>query len=100
MTEAILQKRALPAGMSGYYFTVSHSVQWWDILDRLAAAMHARGLVDEPTTKVWPSDAFAAEALGVPINFAHSMWDSRYDCPTSFFPSLAIYEYRLLCAQG
>ena len=40
--------------------------------------MHARGLVDELTTKVWPSDAFAAEALGVPADFAHTMWDSRY----------------------
>ncbi|KAJ5873545.1 uncharacterized protein N7473_013418 [Penicillium subrubescens] len=76
LTEAILQKRALPACQSGYYFTVSHSVRWWDILDRLAAAMHARVLVDEPTTKIWPSDAFAAESLGVPVNFAHSIWDS------------------------
>ena len=40
--------------------------------------MHARGLVDELTTKAWPSDAFAAEALGVPADFAHTMWDSRY----------------------
>ncbi|KAJ5449578.1 uncharacterized protein N7458_006027 [Penicillium daleae] len=76
LTEAILQKRALPAGMSGYYFTVSHSVRWWDILDRLAEAMHARGLVDGPTTRVWPSDSFAAEALGVPVKFARSIWDS------------------------
>lgn len=43
--------------------------------------MHVRGVVDEPTAKVWPSDSFAAEALGVPVNFAHSMWDSRYVCP-------------------
>lgn len=78
LTEAILQKRALPACSDGYYFIVSHTVRWWDILDRLAVVMHARGLVDEPTTKVWPSDAFAAEALGVPADFAHSMWDSRY----------------------
>jgi hypothetical protein len=63
--------------MSGYYFTVSHSVRWWDILDRLAEAMHARGLVDGPTTRVWPSDSFAAEALGVPVKFARSIWDSR-----------------------
>ncbi|CEO58418.1 hypothetical protein PMG11_03145 [Penicillium brasilianum] len=76
MAEAILQKRALPAGMSGYYFTVSHSVRWWDLLDHLAAAMHARGLVDEPTTEVWPSNAFAAEALGVSVDFAHSIWNS------------------------
>lgn len=44
--------------------------------------MHARGLVDEPTTKIWPSDAFASESLGVPVNFAHSMWDSRYVSPS------------------
>ncbi|KAJ5808690.1 hypothetical protein N7474_009959 [Penicillium riverlandense] len=76
LMEAILQRKQLPTGEQGYYFTVSHAVAWWDILDRLAVAMHARGLVNEPTTKVWPSDEVAAESLGVPIKFAHSMWNS------------------------
>lgn len=78
LAEAILQKRTLPACLDGYYFVAAHSVRWWDILDRLAVAMHARGLVDELTTKVWPSGAFAAAALGVSADFVHSMWDSRY----------------------
>ncbi|KAJ5491645.1 hypothetical protein N7539_003212 [Penicillium diatomitis] len=76
IVEAVLQKRALPAGTSGYYFTVSHSARWWEILDRLAIAMHNRGLVDEPTAKTWPDDAFAAEALDLPVNLTLTMWDS------------------------
>lgn len=83
--------------MSGYYFTVSHSVRWWDLLDHLAAAMHARGLVDEPTTEVWPSNAFAAEALGVPVDFAHSIWNSRYVSPSVFPSSTPTRDVRGFC---
>ncbi|KAJ5166464.1 uncharacterized protein N7482_005245, partial [Penicillium canariense] len=75
LTEAILQQKDLPTGRDGYYFIVSHTVRWWDILEHLAAAMHARGLVTEPTVKVWPNDEFMEEALGVPANMAHTVWD-------------------------
>ncbi|EPS26122.1 hypothetical protein POX_c04505 [Penicillium oxalicum] len=76
LVEAVLQKRALPAGTSGYYFTVSHPARWWEILDQLAIALHARGLVDEPTTKIWPSDTVSGAALEFPANGSQPMWDS------------------------
>lgn len=76
LVKAILREEKLPTGYEGYYFTVSHRVHWWDILDRLARALHASGLVKEPTTQVWPSDEVAAGVLGVPKEFAHSIWDS------------------------
>lgn len=52
-------------------------VPWWDILERLAARLHARGLVDSQELDVWPSDDVLAEAVGVPVKFAYSMWNSR-----------------------
>jgi hypothetical protein len=52
-------------------------VPWWDILERLAARLYARGLVDSLDLDVWPSDEVLAEAVGVPVKFAYSMWNSR-----------------------
>lgn len=45
-------------------------------MDRLAANLHARGLVATEYAKIWPSDEMAAESVGVPVKFAHSMWNS------------------------
>lgn len=77
LIEAIFLGKELPVGENGHYFLVSHVVSWWDIMDRLAANLHARGLVTTASTKVWPSDEMAAESVGVPTRFAHSMWNSR-----------------------
>ncbi|PYI03964.1 hypothetical protein BO78DRAFT_321520, partial [Aspergillus sclerotiicarbonarius CBS 121057] len=76
LVEAILREEIIPVGEEGYYFIVSNSISWWDIVDRLAVALHARGMVAEPIATVWPSDEMAADALGVPVKFAHSMWNS------------------------
>ena len=73
---SVLKGQQLPTGHEGYYFTTSHRVSWWDILSHLAEALYARGLVDSPVTHVWPNDAAAAEALGVPEAYAHSIWNS------------------------
>ena len=79
LLERILRKQPLPVGEDGYYFAVAHHFRWWDALDRLAAVLHARGLVVEPTTQVWRSDEIAAEALGgMPIGFMHMIWNSEY----------------------
>ncbi|KAJ5995600.1 hypothetical protein N7481_002577 [Penicillium waksmanii] len=76
LIEAIFLGKKLPAGEDGHYFLVSHVVSWWDIMDRLAANLHERGLVTTASTKVWPSDEMAAESVGVPTRFAHSIWNS------------------------
>lgn len=73
---AILYKDDIPSGANGYYFVVSHRVTWWDILEHMAKALHARGLVQEPAVEVWESDDQAGNALGVPAKFAHSIFNA------------------------
>lgn len=77
LTKTILRKEQLPSGKDGYYFVTARSVYWWDILDGLAVALHARGLVTEPTTRVWPSDEVAGEAFGVPAQYAQSIFNAQ-----------------------
>lgn len=74
--EAIVRKEELPSGKQGYFFTATHFVPWWDIMERLAVLLHARGLVDDPSTEVWPNDEIAGTALGVPARFSRSMWNA------------------------
>lgn len=78
LAEALIQQKNVPTRKEGYYMVLSHSTSWWDILDVLAKRLHARGFVDEPTTYVWPSDELAAEAFEMPIQFAHSIFNSGY----------------------
>ena len=74
--QKILQKEAIPSGTEGYYFALAHDLQWWEVLDRLAIALKARGLVTDSKTEVWPSDEFAAESFGVPVAFVQALWNS------------------------
>ncbi|CAJ2501453.1 Uu.00g043060.m01.CDS01 [Anthostomella pinea] len=74
LVEKIIRKEQLPSGEDGYYFAVAHSTHWWDILDHLALALHARGLA-EPATHIWPSEEMAAQSLGVPVDYARSIWN-------------------------
>ena len=67
--QKILQKETIPSGTDGYYFALAHDLIWWDVLDRLAAVLHARGLVTDRKVREWPSDEFAAEVLGLPVPF-------------------------------
>ncbi|KAI0911677.1 hypothetical protein F4823DRAFT_281942 [Ustulina deusta] len=75
--EKILQGEKLPSGELGYYFSVAHEVGWWAIAQALAIALHNRGLVTEPTAKIWPSEDMAAEALGLPRQFVRLMHTAR-----------------------
>ena len=74
----ILQQEALPSGEEGYYFALAHDLYSWEVLDHLAVALHARGLVSEPKTEIWPSDEAAAKSLGVPVQFLQTLWNSGY----------------------
>jgi hypothetical protein len=73
LTEKILQRIPIPSGKDGYYFALAHTVNWWDIMEGLAKALYARGLVEEPKTKLWPSDDVAADYLGFPRMFVRAM---------------------------
>ncbi|KAL9609303.1 MAG: hypothetical protein Q9167_005921 [Letrouitia subvulpina] len=74
--QKILKKEAIPNGTEGYYFAVAHELHWWEVLDRLAVALNARGLVTDTKTQLWPSDEVAAETLGVPVQFVQTLWNS------------------------
>ncbi|KAF2664223.1 NAD(P)-binding protein [Microthyrium microscopicum] len=73
LTERILQGTPIPSGKDGYYFAIAHTVGWWEIMDGLAKALYARGLVEEPKTPFWPSDEVAADYLGFPRMFLRAM---------------------------
>lgn len=51
MVEKILRKETLPNGTEGYYFALAHDLFWWEVLDQLAVALNARGLVTESKTQ-------------------------------------------------
>lgn len=72
----ILQKAALPSDTEGYYLARAHDLHWWEVLDYLAVGLHARGLVTDPKTQLWPSDEAAVEALGAPVPFVQPLWNS------------------------
>lgn len=67
----------IPNGTKGYYVAIAHEMSRWETLDRLAAAMKARGLVSSSETQVWKSDEEAAEATGVPAMFVDIFFNSR-----------------------
>ncbi|KFY33332.1 hypothetical protein V495_08327 [Pseudogymnoascus sp. VKM F-4514 (FW-929)] len=66
LVENIVQGVPTPSGDKGYYFGVSHTIDWWETTQCIAEALHARGLVAEPKVQIWPSDEMAAEYLGFP----------------------------------
>ncbi|KAL9071885.1 MAG: hypothetical protein Q9157_005311 [Trypethelium eluteriae] len=76
LTERILQKEPILSGEKGYYFPISHRTHWWAVVERLAKALHARGLVMEPKPEVWPSDDIAAEYLGFPRRYIRAIGTS------------------------
>ncbi|KAJ5553466.1 hypothetical protein N7494_002844 [Penicillium frequentans] len=79
LVQAILQGEKLPTDKDAYFFVVSHVLPWWDILDRLAETLYARGLVTTAETEVWPSNEVLSEAVGVPAKWAYSMWNAGTD---------------------
>jgi hypothetical protein len=76
LVEAILQRKKLPTDKDAYFFVVSHVLPWWNILDRLAERLYARGLITTAETEVWPSNEFLSDAVGVPAKWAYSMWNA------------------------
>ncbi|KAI4863797.1 NAD(P)-binding protein [Hypoxylon rubiginosum] len=88
LIEKILQKENIPKGEDGYYFVIAHRAPWWAIMQRLAEALYARGLVDEPKTQIWPSYDVAAESLGFPRVYMKAIG-------TSSGQLVAVNAYRL-----
>ncbi|TEA21308.1 hypothetical protein C8034_v007726 [Colletotrichum sidae] len=76
ITEKILLEEPVPSGKKGYYFVHSHFASWWSVMQRIAEAMHARGLVTQSSPVVWPDDDTAAESLGFPRQFLRAMVSS------------------------
>lgn len=77
LLEKIVQNDAPAGGENGYYFAVAHEIHWWPTLDRMAAALHSRGLVQQRSTQMWPNDEEAAEAYGLPGLFVQMIFNSR-----------------------
>ena len=75
--ENILQKVPIPTDDKGYYFAIVHRIPLWDVVQRIADALYARGLVAEPKVEVWPSDDMAAEYLGYPRQFVRHIGTAR-----------------------
>jgi len=78
MVEKILLKDPIPNGENGYYFVKAHEVQWWEMLDRLAVRLEARGLATDSTVRFWSDEKTAAKVLGVPEQFVSILWSSTY----------------------
>ncbi|MCJ1329775.1 hypothetical protein MMC10_006455 [Thelotrema lepadinum] len=79
LVDKIIRKETLPSGKEGYYFALAHDIVWRETLDRLVAALNARGLIKDSHIEDWPSDGFAAEALGVPKGFVQAFWNAGDD---------------------
>ncbi|KAM0201465.1 hypothetical protein ACHAQI_011257 [Fusarium lateritium] len=62
-----------------YFFGVAHREHWWKVMDGLAKGLYSRGLVTEPTAKIWPNYDMAAECLGFPRKFIAAMCMSNGD---------------------
>jgi dTDP-4-dehydrorhamnose reductase len=77
LVEKIIQKEPIPSGEGGYYFAMAHRGSWWDIMQRIAESLHARGLVARPSAVPWPSYDLAAQRLGFPAPYVRAMATSR-----------------------
>ncbi|KAH8647953.1 hypothetical protein BX600DRAFT_518354 [Xylariales sp. PMI_506] len=75
LAEGLNRGDELPSCDKGFYYPVADAARWWNILDRMAVALHSRGLVQEPNVHTWPSDEVAAKSLGLPVQFIHIVWN-------------------------
>jgi len=76
----------IPNGKKGYYFSLAHDLYLWEVLDHLALALKARGLVTDAKTEIYPDDEAAAKSLGVPVWF--KIWVGGYVTFSVFFSLL------------
>ncbi|CRG90930.1 hypothetical protein PISL3812_07977 [Talaromyces islandicus] len=79
LLEKCLRKEPIPTGDRGYYFAMAHRAPWWEVMQRLAKGLYARGLVSEPDVHTWPSDKMAAEYLQLPLLYIRPMGTSSGD---------------------
>jgi hypothetical protein len=73
IVENVLRQEPIPSGDKGYYFAVAHRVPWWRTMDSLAEHLYRRGLVVEPTPRIWPTYEMAADCLGFPAKYVRAM---------------------------
>ncbi|KAL4778429.1 hypothetical protein BJX76DRAFT_143798 [Aspergillus varians] len=74
--ETLLQDEPLPSDKEGYYFALAHDIFFGDVLDHLAIALKARGLVTDSEARIYPNNKVASELLGVPEQFVTALWNS------------------------
>jgi hypothetical protein len=79
LTTKMLQKKSIPSGSHGYYFAFTHRSPYWAVMDRIAVALHARGLIPDASVKTWPSYKMAAEAMQLPELYLSGMCMSAGD---------------------
>ncbi|CAH0054038.1 unnamed protein product, partial [Clonostachys solani] len=78
LIEKILEGADLPSGKQGYYFPIAHRFSWWDVLDRIAKVLEARGLVKDGELREWPSYDVAAEGLALPAAVIPRLYVTEY----------------------
>ncbi|KIL88128.1 hypothetical protein FAVG1_08205 [Fusarium avenaceum] len=69
LVNKIVNQESIAIDNDRYFFVVAHREHWWKVMDKIAKNLHARGLVTEPTPKIWPNYDIAAESLGFPRKF-------------------------------
>ncbi|VUC29400.1 unnamed protein product [Clonostachys rosea] len=90
LIEKILEGADLPSGKQGYYFPIAHRFSWWDVLDRIAKALEARGLVKDGELREWPNYDVAAEALAIPAAVLPKLYVTEY---------ISTPQYSLSCVE-
>lgn len=73
----ILKKETIPSGETGYYFPVAHDIDWWETLDQLAIALHARGLVRDSRTEVVSGILGRIDSSPFNIQCFLAWWDTQ-----------------------
>ncbi|KAF4972347.1 hypothetical protein FSARC_1069 [Fusarium sarcochroum] len=62
----ILKREPLSFGNDRYFFPIAHRAPWWAVMDKIAKALYARGLINDPTPQIWENNDIAADSLGFP----------------------------------
>ncbi|WZH49978.1 3Beta_HSD domain-containing protein [Fusarium acuminatum] len=69
LVNKIVNQEPIAVDNDRYFFVVAHREHWWKVMNKIAKNLYARGLVTEPTPKIWPNYDIAAESLGFPRKF-------------------------------
>jgi hypothetical protein len=77
LVSKIMNQEPIAVDNDRYFFGVAHREHWWKVMDRIAKGLYTRGLVTEPTPKVWSNYDMAAESLGFPRKFIAAMCMSK-----------------------